>query len=483
MSIPAANAPVPWWSRIPGILAYPANGRGAIATVFLGVVAWFGGHAGFHPFALFVRLACAGIVFSALFLVTRESADGGTEVPELAINDVWDDVLVPGLKATALGVFLSLPVLYCLYRLAMTGVEGLAGSAFAADEEAAREAAMAAAASVAAWIAAAIACGIGAAVLYPLCFIVLAIGRSLRMALFPVVWFSILSQVHVAYLGLLLGVGGLAALGAIASIPFALAGNVIPILPGILSSMVSMYFSLCTAHLLGWFVFQYHARLGYTPSPRETMTIDRIQEMNRRAVEEMERARGPGMPGMVQVGTAGASYPMPADGGAPVADAAASRAAASGAPWEAPQEDEVAGLYARFHAAIAARDLASALASAPLLLDAYWDSGAMAHAHAVYGALATLNPDIALDPPRQARLAKEMEAAGESLAAASAWRALALQHPQHPQAPRALYRCAECYGKAGHPEWEAKALEILLQRYPMSEAAPLAQARLRSLHG
>jgi TolA-binding protein len=154
---------------------------------------------------------------------------------------------------------------------------------------------------------------------------------------------------------------------------------------------------------------------------------------------------------------------MPADAGVPVAD-------------------EIAGLHARFQAAIAGRDIASVTQSAPHLVDAYFQAGNVVGACEVYKALASVSPETSLGPDRLARLAKELEQSlGDMQLAMTAWRTLALAHPEHPRAPNALWRCALICQKVGNVAWEASACQAILARYPMSEVAALATARLKKL--
>jgi hypothetical protein len=314
-------------------------------------------------------------------------------------------------------------------------------------------------------IAGAIGWAIFAALIHPLAFMVLAIGRSLKMALFPVVWFTILGQVFLPYCGLLLGLALIGAIAAVAQLPFLFAGF-IPIVPGIVGRMVSVYFAMCSAHLLGWFVWQYHERLGYKPIPR---------------VAEAATLAIAGRPGMMPAAMRGAP------------GVRVGAAAAGGAPPPLPQmyegpppqdpiptdEGEIAGLAARFASACNARDLASASASAPLLVDARWGMGDLAGAHQVYGQMIALDKDFSFDAVRQLKLAKELELT-DPMVAATAWRCFAFRNPQHPQAARALFRCGECYSKAGRADWAARAYEVLLQRYPMSDEAGPARAKVKS---
>lgn len=185
--------------------------------------------------------------------------------------------------------------------------------------------------------------------------------------------------------------------------------------------------------------------------------------------------------GMVRVGSApqnaapGELQPDEVAGGPPVAPGG------WGTPAEAPGGDEIAGLHARFQSACASRDVAAIAQSAPVLVDAYWDAGNSLGAVQVYRALIAVSPETSLGPDRQGRLAKDLETSGDLPAAMTAWRTLALSHPDHLRAPMALWRCVEICAKLDRPDWVASACQAVLARYPMSEVASMAQARLRKL--
>lgn len=140
------------------------------------------------------------------------------------------------------------------------------------------------------------------------------------------------------------------------------------------------------------------------------------------------------------------------------------------------------GLHARFQSACASRDLAAIGRSAPLLADAYWQAGNPLGATQVFRAVMGASPDTPLGAERLARLAKDLEQQeGDLQSAMIAWRTLALQNPDHARAPSALWRCAEICVKLQRLDWAASACQAILARYPMSEVAPLAQQRLKSL--
>lgn len=143
---------------------------------------------------------------------------------------------------------------------------------------------------------------------------------------------------------------------------------------------------------------------------------------------------------------------------------------------------DLASLRTIFESACAGGDPSAIEPSAQALVDACWAAGDPASAWAVHATLGRVAPGLSLGPERQARIAKELESlANEPMAAIGAWRTLALAHPDHPRAPSALWRCIDLCEKIGRLDWVKSGCEILIARYPMSEVAPLAEARLKKL--
>lgn len=495
----------PWWDRIPQILGYPASVSGILLCVFLGFLSWMGAAVARFGFVSFTGgFAIVGLVFSTLFVVIRESADGRTAIPDLGhVKNLREDVIFPGVKASVLGVLLFLPAIAILIggigdphpaassttgaaqvqaQLAHAGLpipeavsiptsledaEPRSSAETPRDISAGELPAPRRASNRTPRIALLVLAIVIGASLYPLCLLILAMSGSLVSAINPVVWAQILGEVFAPYLGLVAGLGILNGAAAAISAPLLLVSSAIPFAPSILARSVQIYFALCSAHLLGWFVFQYRDRLGHTPDVREEMDVDRVRRIKEATLAEIARTRPIVEPGL-RVGANAGGIGV----GASAATTPDSRP---------PSADEVAGLGARFSVACAEGDLVSASASAPLLVDAYWQAGDVESPPRLYARLLALDPDFSFDAPRQARLARAIEDAGDAPAAAGAWRALALKHPDHKQAPRALYRCAECHAKSGQSEWARKALQILLDRYPADETAPLAKSRLKSL--
>jgi hypothetical protein len=330
---PAGRSEASWWSRIPAILLYPLHVRGLLVVGFLGFFAWIGAlTAGFGFIGWGGGTVILGLLFSTVFLVIRSSANGSEELPEIGnISNVREEVVIPGLKATALGIALYLPVIGIVVsgmvgsaETALQGVRsgGAAGSGgldsdavgamlsqfsgnaalpkpsatptpteaerLQTEERLAAEAHVAAVAAARTfrWMAI---FALLASALYPLCLIVLAISRSLLVALNPVVWAGILGRVLVPYLGLLLGVFGLGALGVAVHVPVDAASKVLPVVPGIVARMADVYLLLCTAHLLGWFVWQYRERLGYTPEEQREMDVDQVRRIKEATLAEIAR--------------------------------------------------------------------------------------------------------------------------------------------------------------------------------------------------
>lgn len=514
----------PWWNRIPSILAYPFSVTGIIAILAMTAASVLRSLGGLSPYGMLALLLGSGMVFSIIFLVIRESAKGATEFPAVdAIEDPFDDLIMPGLKVTILAIVLYLPAIYCAFQgffgvidvgssMMMRGGTSSSvvpggvwplptntrrpsaaatpwsgspdefGDDVMSEEE--RESVpffdsaeeqnelLTKGAKVAAWFLAAGVAAVLCSLIYPLCLIVLALSGSLQMALFPMTWFVILRQVPLGYLGVLFALGAGSSLCFAATLPFAMIP--IPFLPGIAAAAIKMYFALCGAHLLGWFVYQNRARLGISEEPeRRDISVAEVKASFGGPAAPQYRSAG-----MVRVGTA----PNAAPGALAAGEVAGGPPAGWGAPQEsAPGGDEIAGLHARFQAACVSRDIASAAASAPLLLDAYWQSGNVIGAVDVYRALVAVSPETSLGPERQGRIAKELEAAGDLQTAMTAWRTFALSHPDHPRAPTALWRCAEICGKLNRPDWVASACQAIIARYPMSEVAALAQSRMKKL--
>lgn len=518
----AAGDPQPWWNRVPQIAMYPFCTSGVIALGAMTVAAVLQKMGRFSAYGMIASLAGSGLIFAVVFLVIRHSARGSTEFPAVAeIEDPFDDVLVPGIKVTLLGLLLYAPAIYCFvngaFGFAGVGTEmmmrgakppgaheragfGLTPGAFPGsggepidfdedeDEEIADEGMglfdspderaefTGRAAKAAAWLLAAAVAAALSSMVYPLCLIVLAMSGSLRMALFPMTWFVILRQVPLGYLGVLAAL----VLGSGASIAFAFPFRFVPVpfVPTLAGSVVRMYFALCGAHLLGWFVFQNRARLGIADEPdRREVSVSEVKAAAVAGAGPQYRPAA----GMVRVGTAaplaaepGELRPGEVAGGPPVAP-----------PWgdttAAPGGEEIAGLHARFQSACASRDLAAISQSAPVLVDAYWQAGDAAGAEEVYRSLIAVTPETSLGPERQGRIAKELESSGDLQSAMTAWRTLALAHPDHPRAPTALWRCAEICAKLNRQDWVASACQAIIARYPMSEVASMAQARLRKL--
>lgn len=520
----AAGDSQPWWNRLPQIAMYPFCTSGVIALGAMTVAAIFQKAGRFSAYGLIASFAGTGLIFAVVFLVIRHSARGATEFPAVSeIEDPFDDVLVPGIKVTLLGLLLYAPAIYCFVNgafgfagvggeMMMRGAKppgahqragfGLPPGAFPGsggepldfdedegeEEESAHDALgffdspaeeaelTARAAKAAAWLLAAAVAAAFSSMVYPLCLIVLAMSGSLRMALFPMTWFVILRQVPLGYLGVLAAL----AIGSGASMVLAFPFRFVPIpfASIVVGSFVRMYFALCGAHLLGWFVFQNRARLGIADEPdRREISVSEVKAAAVAGGGPQYRPAA----GMVRVGTApppaaapGELRPGEVAGGPPVAP-----------PWGestgAPGGDEIAGLHARFQSACASRDLAAISQSAPVLVDAYWQAGNAAGAEEVYRALIAVSPETSLGPERQGRIAKELEATGDLQSAMTAWRTLALAHPDHPRAPAALWRCAEICAKLNRQDWVASACQAIIARYPMSEVASMAQARLRKL--
>lgn len=508
------HSATPWWNRIPSILAFPFDLSGAIALAFMFGASVFQRIGSLGMFGMLGTIIATGAIFSVVFLVIRHSARGATSFPSPGeIEDGIHDVIVPGLKVLALTIALYVPVIYCglraVYSVGAGGLEAYSAAQEAAqdpfgppkvrgesgfpfdsepagsfsteegeDEEAEngfafdpetearlREAALAAAF----WFAAAVACAVFCSLIYPLCLVVLAMSGSLRTALFPVTWFVILKAVPLGYLGLLAALG--AGSGICFALTFPLSRLPVPILPALLSDLIEMYFALCGAHLLGWFVFQNRARLGIADEVPHVATPLQTGPAGA-PVETMRYAPA----GSVRVGIP-AGPPVP--GGPP-----APGEILPGAPAPAPWESAAPGgeVRARFDAAIAARDAAAAVDSAPHVIDACWNAGDAPGAWSAYDALRKIAPEASLGPERMARLAKELETVARDLEAAMvAWRTLAFVHPDHPRAPNALWRCAEICEKLARPDWARSACDAILARYPMSEVAPMAQQKLKRL--
>ena len=489
----------PWWERIPEILLYPASVSGVLATILLGGLGWLAhfvvayGAVGFGSFAIL------GLIFSTIFAIIRDSADGSVVFPEIGnYRNAREDVVIPGIKATVLAIVLFLPAIGMMVFGAVSSFEEShpPGAPMAAPVDLGKLGEMlnvhvpATPQSVATpapepivvhphhspALAAVVLLSIVAALLYPLCLLILAMSRSLLSAINPIVWGQILAAVGApAWVGLLAGLFGLGVIGAVLSLPLDLLSEKVPLVFSLASNVVQMWFTLCGAHLLGLFVWQHRDALGHSADVREEMNADRVRKIKEATLAEVSRrgARGPVAGGGITVGAAAnrVEPQMPST----------SRAVPA-APSDAlpPTPDELAGLGARFAAACASRDLAAATATAPALVDAWWQLGNVPSALAVWYALAAADPDASLDPPRQGRIARQLEDSGNALAAAGAWRSLALKFPDHSQTPRALFRCAECYQKGGRVDWAKSALENLLKRYPASEEAAMAKSKLRS---
>lgn len=519
----------PWWKRIPAVLAYPLSVGGILTCVFLGFLNWIGrAVSAFGAVSFTAGGIILGLTVVTVFNAIRASADGSTTLPDWAdVRSVREDVIFPGVKAVVLAAVLFVPVIALAIAALVSSVSAHANAAMSpaslimpgskgADPLAELQklsgsglpsmpaglggenpwpgaTATAAAAATAtpeptpspstleevrategmAGAFALIALGAGAAFLYPLALLMLAITGSLLAALNPAGWIHILRRAGGSYVGAFVGLLGLGALSSIVALPLRLLGTM-PMLPSIAANTIDVYFALCSAHLLGWFLWQNHAALGYQPNVRQEMDLARVQQIKDATRAEVMRYGGRLTPGP-QAGTASAT--AGGAGGTVVAGAGAGVAVQEPA-FDA---DETAGLAARFSSACASRDLASAMASAPLLVDAYLLADQAASAIGVYGQLVALDPDASLDPARQTRIARACEEAGQWLPAASAWRALALRYADAPQAPSALFRCGECYAKAGQAEWAKKAFQIFLQRYPMDPTVGAVQARLKAL--
>ncbi len=257
----------PWWDRIPQILGYPASVSGILLCVFLGFLSWMGAVVARFGFVSFTGgFAIVGLVFSTLFVVIRDSADGRSEIPDLGhVKNFREDVLFPGLKASVLGVLLFLPAIAILIdgigdaHPAKSSISGAAevqaqlahaglpipkavSIPTSLDDAEPRLAAETPGDSVAAEVPAprrapnrarrvallVLAIVIGAS-LYPLCLLILAMSGSLVSAINPIVWAQILGEVFAPYLGLLAGLGVLN--GAAAALAAPLLHVSIPLVP------------------------------------------------------------------------------------------------------------------------------------------------------------------------------------------------------------------------------------------------------------
>ncbi len=541
---------VPWWQRIPAILAYPFTSAGVMALAFLTFVDFFALLASFGPFKLVSMVFTTGFTFAVLFLVIRRCSEGNEKFPSMGdIEDVFDDIVAPGMKVIALTVVLYGPSLFCGVKGGLAALKGMEkGLSAVADrvttsptetgedrpipfgggpfpggkppgffpgmappdevlEAMERGGAMEAEAPpmpmptppkiltpevkdvgktlliAGGWFFLAGVFALVSSLLYPLAMILLAVSGSLLSAIFPGAWISVLGRVFLSYVGLLVGLFVLSAIYGIARIPLTLMAVAIPFAPLIVLSGVKTYLSICAAQMLGWFVWQNRDRLGIQVTERRDVTVEEMRAMASAAA----RARGappavarrtasaPAANGGAARTEAGASNAPggPAIGssagfGSPRAMPAIAKTAAPAAspPAAVPTPEAMTQLQEAFTRAWGAGNLAAAQTTAAPFVDGLWALGRREMLPPLYRALQRLSPDASLDPDRQARLAADLESAGEVELALGAWRAMAFVHPGDPRSPDALQRCVDLCVRAGHPDWAESAAKLLHQRYP-----------------
>ncbi|HVO29110.1 MAG TPA: hypothetical protein VMV18_00140 [bacterium] len=301
--------------------------------MFLGFFSWLAAVLGIAGMVTSVAgLVVAGLVVTTVFAVMRASANGHTGMPDWSeFRNLREDVIAPGIKALVLALIFSLPAM----AVAMGWVGSAAADAAATKPDAglgnldvnsllngggtanldelqsklagAMDGAKKPDAGAAAppapeppmrWTALGAGLGLGAAALFPLALLILGISQSLLMALNPVVWAQILKETLASYLGLLFGLAMFGAAGALATWPLHSLSARLPIFPALAAQTIDIYVALCGAHMLGWFVWMNHERLGYTPEAPVEMNVARVAEIKAATLAEIERRgrtpRGPG---------------------------------------------------------------------------------------------------------------------------------------------------------------------------------------------
>lgn len=241
---PGPNNVEPFWNRLPGIIAYPAQMAALVPIVTLGLAHL----AGYAPLigALVVLLVVVA-TYRYAFDCLRASANGEMEPPDFA----WSDDSGTGWKLIGLMVVLGLLVTASLIWLGPKATMVLM-----------------------------LLLGLS----LPGAIIVLAMEDSLLAALNPGKWLAVIGRIGWPYL---------AVVGLCVVVMFSqryAQGWVAQVLPGfvaiILMAVISNYALVVTFHLMGTLVYQYHRELGYDPVEPEVLQALRKPDPDQDILDE-----------------------------------------------------------------------------------------------------------------------------------------------------------------------------------------------------
>jgi tetratricopeptide (TPR) repeat protein len=220
---------VPFWERLGDILRYPLQPAPLMTIVVLAICHF----ASAVPFGFVLDLLVWVALYTYAFECLRASADGNAVAPEIAIT--VDDSL--GRK------MLIVIVVFVLFNVAAHLWLGAVGATIAS---------------------------LVLALALPGAIMSLAMDEDVFQALNPATWIAILSRIGGAYVAvaaiiLVFGIGQ--RFVARLELPFPL---------GFASELafylVAHYFTIAAFHLMGYLIWQYQDAVGYTPTPRATLS-------------------------------------------------------------------------------------------------------------------------------------------------------------------------------------------------------------------
>lgn len=226
-SLGSGNTVEPFWRRLPEAFKYPINsaslglviGMSVVAVVASLISSWV-------LIAIFMYLFAAGALLKYSFTCLERTAMGEMKAPDV-------------MEAYQGGIKLLFQLFFVTFILLV-----LVGT-------------------VAQYLGLAIGglLGVVAVIAYPAILIRLALTESALEALNPVRALAIISAIGLPY-GLLIGF--IMMMMTSVAVLHEWIGNLIPTFSYVLQSIVSNYYTLVVFHLMGYVLFQYQGRLGYS---------------------------------------------------------------------------------------------------------------------------------------------------------------------------------------------------------------------------
>lgn len=431
-SLGVEHAITPFWQRIPSLFTYPFHAAPlvtltllSLATLFLLIpfpflplvvlgAIWFG----------FYRMAYAALQLTAhgdLEPPATQSMDAGTAV-------VWKQLGLLVTSGVAIGISIA-----------------VMGPGFA------------------------LFLGILLLIAMPAAIMRLAITESFVQAINPLAWLEIMLRTGGAYFILLIftfllsgGVGVVQALLADTGLPL------IVVLP--VATFARMYFLLITFHLIGYFLYQYHERLGLD-LPEDVVDRNLSTDVERQGPASAAGASAPAESPLL----ARVRILLQEGKTAEAADQLVQKLRSEGGS-EA-EHDQYRRLLALLD------DKPQLLRHGSAYISILLERKRMARAAAVAAECLKLDPAFEPEDPAQiAILAQAAESAGNWRLALQLTNAFAKRHPGHPDIPANYFLAARLLSEQMHRDDQArKVLQGLLKKHPDHELAPQMRQYLQVL--